>query len=65
VFVILYVIIHFFYEIVIINFIFFQTHPSHTEEFVTMATEMPGQLTWAVLMAGGGHFAGAIFHKYV
>lgn len=30
-----------------------------------MATKVPHQMTWAVLMAGGGHFAGAVFNKSV
>jgi len=40
-----------------------QESPSGQADLVTTATEMPGHMTWAVLMAGGGHFAGAVFDK--
>ncbi|KAH3719844.1 ankyrin repeat and zinc finger domain-containing protein 1-like isoform X2 [Dreissena polymorpha] len=40
-----------------------KNYPANSDDLVSMATELPGQMTWAVFMAGGGHFAGAIFKK--
>ncbi|KAK2173751.1 hypothetical protein NP493_849g01024 [Ridgeia piscesae] len=36
--------------------------PGHTPtQLVELATGLPGHMKWAVLMAGGGHFAAALF----
>ncbi|KAL4222271.1 Ankyrin repeat and zinc finger domain-containing protein 1 [Mactra antiquata] len=40
-----------------------KSHPSDHEDLVTMAMDTPNQMYWAVFMAAGGHFAGAIFNK--
>ncbi|XP_060591292.1 tRNA endonuclease ANKZF1-like [Ruditapes philippinarum] len=40
-----------------------KSHPSQQEDLVTLATGIPDQMNWAVFMAAGGHFAGAIFNK--
>ncbi|XP_052806792.1 ankyrin repeat and zinc finger domain-containing protein 1-like [Mya arenaria] len=40
-----------------------KSHPSYTEDLVSMAATIPDQMNWAVFMAGGGHFAGAVFNK--
>jgi len=40
--------------------------PGHTPtELVELATGLPGHMKWAVLMAGGGHFAAALFDGLV
>ncbi|XP_045167402.2 ankyrin repeat and zinc finger domain-containing protein 1-like [Mercenaria mercenaria] len=40
-----------------------KSHPSQQEDLVTLATSVPDQMNWAVFMAAGGHFAGAVFNK--
>lgn len=40
-----------------------KNQPASMNDLVTIATNVPHHLTWAVLMAAGGHFAAAIFDK--
>ncbi|XP_033127480.1 ankyrin repeat and zinc finger domain-containing protein 1-like [Anneissia japonica] len=36
--------------------------PSQDSELSSLAKSLPERLQWLILMAGGGHFAGAVFH---
>lgn len=38
-------------------------HPSNPKDLVSQARELTNKMSWAVLMAGGGHFAGAVFDR--
>ena len=48
-----------------ISFIYFiyQNAPKSQSELVSMVTDLPGKVKWTVLMASGGHFAGAVFDR--
>lgn len=42
-----------------------QVQPATHSDLISMVTDVPGNMKWAVLMSSGGHFAGAVFDKYV
>lgn len=44
--------------------ILFQVIPSSLSDLMSMVTDIPMHMKWAVLMSSGGHFAGAIFDRY-
>lgn len=40
-----------------------KSQPAREEDMIAMATQVPDQMYWAVFMAAGGHFAGAVYNK--
>ena len=40
-----------------------QWQPTKQTDLLSLAEELPDHMMWALFMAGGGHFAGAIFNK--